>query len=217
MKFIYENFSGDIFPGFCETTLYNSGMFDYCKCPDGFYKDFKAEEFQNYQIETCKDWVSEMAKQIKGNPIGLKILGYAGMSSPREYNFRTDRISVLINVNLSKLKKICFTDNSAEFNKYLADNWTSYSGFISFIPNNLYRFKDKYINRPNSRDELTQIMIEWYLLKFIDFDEITMDMYDSQYERLEGKLALIKDEDSSEWNYEYSDETDMYIPTEKIA
>ena len=158
-----------------------------------------------------------MAKQIKGNPIGLKILGYAGMSSPREYNFRTDRISVLINVNLSKLKKICFTDNSAEFNKYLADNWTSYSGFISFIPNNLYRFKDKYINRPDSRDELTQIMIEWYLLKFIDFDEITMDMYDSQYERLEGKLALVKDEDSSEWNYEYSNETDMYIPTEKIA
>lgn len=217
MKTVYENFSGDVFPGFYESTLYNSGMFDYPKCPEGFYQDFKTGEFQKYQTETCKDWVSKMAEQIKENPIGLEILGYAGMSSPMEYNFRTDRISVKIKVNLFKLKKYCLADNAAEFDKYLADNWTSCSGFISFIPNNIYQFKDKYTNQPRRRDELIQTMIEWYLLKFIDFDEITMAMYDEQYERLEGKLALVKDEDLSEWDSEYSEESDMYIPTEQIA
>lgn len=217
MKLIYENFNTVVFPGFYESTLYNSDMFNYLKCHEGFYLDFSTEGFKKYQIETCEDWVSEMAEQIKGNPIGLEILGYAKLSSPREYNFRTDRISIEIKVNLFKLKRYCFADNQEKFDKYLTENWTSYSGFCSFIPNNISRFKDKYKNQPTSRDELIQVMIEWYLLQFIDFDKITISIFELQYERMDGKLALIKDDDSSEWGYEYSEERDEYSPTLKIA
>ena len=217
MKFVYENFSRKIFPGFYESTLYNSDMFDYLKCSKGFYFDFKTGEFQKYIVETCDDWVSEMSYQIKDNPIGLEILGYVGIRSPGEYNFRTDRISIEIKVNLFKLKKYCFTDNQEKFDKYLTENWTSYSGFCSFIPNNIPRFKYEYKKQSTSRNRLIQVMVEWYLLQFIDFDEITMSIFELQCERLNDKLVLVKDDNLSEWNYEYSEEKDEYIPTLKIA
>lgn len=211
----YTNFSKKVFPGFYETTLYSSGMFDYCECPDGFYLDFKRNGFQEYQIETSKDWAFEMARNLKENPIGIKILGYVGLDSPKEYNFYTDVLTLKIKVNVSRLKKFCLKDNRAEFDEYLKENWTSYDGFVSFIPNDAFSFEYRYANRKEKRTELIEIMTEWYLLKFIDFDEITMSMYEGQYERLSEKTALISEADDSEWNYDFDGRE--YIPTEKIA
>ena len=65
-------------------------------------------------------------------------LTYVRTYHPRYYNFETD--SIVFNFNYSdELKHWLFdyaTDNKVKFEKFLADNYTSRSGFISFTPNN---------------------------------------------------------------------------------
>lgn len=217
MKVAYENYSIDVFPGFYETGLWNSDMFDYWTCKDGFYMDFKTGGFLAYKKEICEEWISEMQKQIKGNPTGLKIIGFKDVKSPKEYNLYTDTIKMGISVDLRKLKKFCFADNAENFGKYLSENWTSQSGFISFIPNSLEEFSYSYKANPSDKEYLINVMIEFFLLESIDFNKVECSVREDECERLDGKLELVKSDDNSKWDYEYSNETYEYIPTEKVA
>ena len=57
-------------------------------------------------------------------------------------------------------------------------------------------------------------MIEWYLLKFIDFEDVEYSVLESEYERLCQNIALQSEKDWSLWDYEYDGE--KYIPTHKL-
>lgn len=63
---------------------------------------------------------------------------YTSMYSPRYYNFETDSANFTFEYS-DDLKEWFFdyvTENRTAFEKFLADNYTSRSGFISFTPNN---------------------------------------------------------------------------------
>lgn len=215
MKFTYENYSVKVFPGFYETSLCYSDMFCNEECKDGFCIDFRKGGFQDYKKETCEDWVFEMRKQIKENPVGLKIIGLSGIRSPKEYNFYTDTIKIDIFVNLTRLKKYCLKDNAENFDNYLSKEWTSEEGFVSFIPDSLGKFKHTYKASASGRLELINVMIEFFLLESIDFLRVECSVLENEFDRTNGKLALIKDDDGSMWDYEYSESG--YIPTVKVA
>jgi len=219
MKKTYENFSCRIFPGFYESNLYNSDTLynmDYGCMPDNFCYDFPNGEFQKFEKETCEAWVSAIKDNFEENPLNMEIGSLKNLWSPRFYNFETDRISFDVKVNLNSLKKFCFKDNRADFDKYLHEHWSSYDGFISFIPNSVFWFESEY-KEDKDVSRLQDIMIEYYLLKFIDFEHVEMDVMESDYERLYNHIALQNTEDLSFWNYEYDNNTDKVIPTTKIA
>ena len=63
---------------------------------------------------------------------------------------------------------------------------------------------------------LIDIMIEWYLLKFIDFKDIEYSVLENDYERFYENITLQSEDDWSLWNFEYDNEKGRYIPTHKL-
>lgn len=219
MKKTYENFSCRIFPGFYESNLYNSDTLNYYdseSLPESFCWEFVDGGFARFEKETCGAWVSEMQDSFEENPLNMQIGSYKKMWSPRWYNFETDRIQLDVNVNMNELKKYCWNTVREEFNTYLHEHWSSCDGFISFIPNNVRWFESEY-KQGKDKDTLQDIMIEFYLLKFINFEDVEMDVLESNWERIHNNVTLQDTKDWSLWDYEWNQDTEKYVPTTKIA
>ena len=215
MKKIYENFSCEIFPGFYESMLYNSDTlynFEYDYTPDGYYWDFTIDGWTNFKQETCNKWVEAIDFNFEENPIDLKIGKFSGLRSPREYNFTTDKISFEVDVDLRKLKSYCLTKNRKDFDDYLYKNWRDRDGFWSFVPSNIVDFADELKNDSS----LIDIMIEYYLLKNVNFEYVLMDCLDEDFERIHENVSLY-DENNVAWEYEYNSEKESIVPTKRIA
>ena len=191
----------------------------YGELPDGYGWEFVKGGFTNFTEATCKAWVDAIADNFTDNPIGMKIGAYRSMWSPREYNFATDRISFSVEFDLRKLKKYCFKERRKAFDGYLKAHWSSCSGFWSFIPNNAYLFEQCYNGKATycciGKDDLIRIMVEWYLLENVDFQNVEYNVCEYENERLYENVTLCKSDDWSLWDYEYTD--NGYIPTKKIA
>ena len=220
MKMIYENSSCRVFPGFYDSLLYNPDTlndYSYGDLPDGYCWEFVKGGWQKFQKETCEDWVDAIKDNFKENPLHLKINNFYGINSPREYNFRTDRIQFGGEVNLNDLKKYCWVTRFEDFNRYLRETWSCRSDFISFVPNNVYDFEHKYkFGGERNKDLLIAIMIEWYLLEFVDFEKVEYDVLENDYERISPNVTLQKIEDWSLWDYEWDNESEKYVPTHKL-
>lgn len=227
MKKIYENSSCKVFPGFYDSLLYNSDTlhnFNNGNLPDGFCWEFVKGGYQEFVKETCEKWVSDMKENLehsryadKDNPLNVQIGKYRSMWSPREYNFMTNRIRFDVSFNLNELKKFCWKTNRDKFNDYLHKNWTSRDGFWSFVPNNVDKFEYEYFNKgERHKDMLIDIMLEWYFLEYIDFDDVLNDTLEEDYTRISSHITLQSEEDWSLWDFEYDDKTDSYIPTRKL-
>lgn len=215
MKRVYENWSSAVFPGFYESLLFNSDTlcnWERDETPKGFWWDFTREGYKKFQKETCEAWVDAMRDNFKDNPIGLKIGSYAGLWSPREYNFTTDKLSMRVEFNLNELKRYCFKERRADFDMYLLKHWSDRPGFWSFVPNSASWFEDDY-KAGKDKDGLIDVMVEWYLLEFVDFEDVEMDVCESDWERIYENVALF-DENNDQWEFEYDD---GYVPTRKAA
>ena len=113
--------------------------------------------------------------QLTGNVIKKISTRNFELYSPREYNFTTDKLIINVEFRLRALEHWCFKDKPEEFNKYLKENYSSYDGFISFVPNRISAFKDKYFNeyktfKERERNNLINVMLEFYFECQIDFE-----------------------------------------------
>lgn len=62
---------------------------------------------------------------------------YESIHHPKEYNFTTDKIEGYLNIPAGGIDRIIKEIESDEdFDEYCRENFSSYSGFVSFIPNN---------------------------------------------------------------------------------
>ena len=85
------------------------------------------EQFKFAELEYCREYVKNFSKLID-IPLTFK-----DMSSPREYNFMTDRIFAEISeADVEKLKREVEPDRIRE---YVKKHFTSYDGFMSFYDN----------------------------------------------------------------------------------
>lgn len=215
MKRIYENWSSAVFPGFYESVLYNCDTlynYEYGETPKGFFWDFTSEGFAKFQKETCEAWIDAMRDCLNVNPIGLKIGSYAGIRSPREYNFTTDKLKFGVEFNLNELKRFCFKVRRDDFDKYLRKNWSSGPGFWSFVPNSVSLFESEY-KSGEDKESLIDVMVEWYLREYVDFEGVEMACLETEWERISGNVSLF-DENYNQWEFEYNN---GYVPTRKAA
>ena len=102
--------------------------------PGHNYDDFR---FKYDRIRYCKNFVSAISSEI-GIP-----MEFMELTSPREYNFSTDKISVWI--TSKELKKISSALNSESMKMILKKRFTSYDGFMSFYSNDIEEWKEKKI------------------------------------------------------------------------
>lgn len=81
------------------------------------------------------DWRKGHKVRCKADTCGFK---FSIMTSPREYNFTTDRLFATASMAFVKrLWKRSKADNHAALRKVIAERFTSRSGFISHYPNRL--------------------------------------------------------------------------------
>ena len=164
-KIEYQNWSTEIFQGFHESELYNSNT-EY---------DFNANDEQVFELQDWKGFTQAVAKAHAGLLFDnleqkeqiITAIEYKGLYSPKYYNFETDKLELVIDCDIEALKTDCFKDNCGDFDLYLYENFTSYDGFISFIPNNLKEF---YVKYKDDTERLQNVMIEFYLLRNLDLE-----------------------------------------------
>ena len=220
MKMVYENWSVRVFPGFYDSILYSSDLLCQLfsdETPEGFTWDFTDGGFERYAEKMCGKWCGAIAGNFTDNPLDLKVGEYRSMRSPGEYNRATDRISFPVEVNLNDLKRYCLRARRDDFDTYLYRHWSDSDGFWSFIPNNASRFERDYKLGPKlcTRSDLIRVMIEWYLLEFVDFGCVEQDAIEAQQEILCENIILQSTDDWSLWDSEHTD--DGYKPVKRIA
>ena len=195
------------FYGFYDTSYYNynmekdfNEMMNDESMPKG--KHYELVKFDKYQRDLCKEWIDLVKYQLEtatGNVIKKISTRNFELDSPREYNFTTDKLIVNVEFRLRALEHWCLKDKPEEFSKYLKENYSSYDGFISFTPNSIDAFKEKYFNEyktfeERERNNLINVMLEFYFECQIDFE---LDVNDQivywREENLSDYMRLVKD------------------------
>ena len=179
-----------IFCGLYESTLYNSDT-DYYLAQflaednsddidlNNAEVDYDFNEFKQVAGEAC---VESLNDELYEHDV-ITNMDYVGMSSPRFYNYGTDKVLIDVDYNFIALVKYCRHTNKDKFNQYLKNNYTSYDGFISFVENSVEEFfaRDWFNSHKNMA---IQVMIEFYLTSEIDMDAHLQNMYEACQEWL---------------------------------
>ena len=167
-KVEYQNWSREIFQGFYESELYNSDT-EYninTNCEEG-EQGYELQDWEGFTQAVAKAHADLLFDNLEQKEQVIKSIEYKGLYSPRYYNFETDKLELVIDCDVEALKTYCFKDNCGEFDLYLYDNFTSYDGFISFVPNNVKEFMSKY---EDDTERLLNVMIEFYILQNLDLE-----------------------------------------------
>ena len=156
-----------IMPGFYESILFSSD--DVAEENYTIELDCKenGKEYVEHDINDFTGFMTEVCKRITDNLIAPMLMEdkklcdkvtFKEVSSPREYNFQTDKIVLDLNIDLEYLKYLILTDVDMRngFEAYLQEKYTSYDGFFSYVENNLeaYIIAEKY----------EDVMIDYYIL-----------------------------------------------------
>ena len=145
---LYKNHSCEIFPGFYESILFNSDSEYYANemmKGEDHPADYELKDFEGFTNEVAKKAADLLHETIVFEDSIIQSIDFESLSSPRFYNFETDKLNLKIKLDQRKLELYCFRQEKEAFDEYLKDNFTSYDGFHSFIANNINDFKNQYI------------------------------------------------------------------------
>ena len=126
------------------------------------------EQYKAAEVEYCKEYTEAFSKLI-GIP-----LKFNDMTSPREYNFMTDRIFAEISeADVEKLKEIV---DPIAIRLYVRNHFTSYDGFSSFYDNDYDRWLKQ--DEPFDHNQIgalldcyaPQVDEEWNLTLYYDMN-----------------------------------------------
>jgi hypothetical protein len=123
--------------------------------------DFIPGGYEEFENAVCKKCVENIMDLMDNNDT-ITDMQFKELNSPREYNFTTDKLVCEVEVDLDKLKKYCYETEREKFEEYLKENYSSYDGFISFVPNNVKEFEQE-------KDD-TDVMIDFYILSHLEDD-----------------------------------------------
>lgn len=144
-----------------------------------WYKYYNAYNYKEAQQAYCEAYADEVR--------GLLRIPYLGqeMTSPRYYNFETDKIHIKISADTLQrwIERLQRDEELQEsFAQVLKDNCTSYSGFISFHSNAL----EDYLELP---------LDDWCNIKagLLLYAILKLDCPDEMGEGYSGEMAFIDD------------------------
>jgi len=184
-----------IFPGFYESWLYNSDSeYDFNYNDKGnfeHYMECEIDNFKEFEVDVCKG-VADVINDILSDGEFVENVEYADMSSPHEYNFSTDHIHLNVDVNLFRIACNVWYDEKLHegFDKYLHEKYSSCSGFISFVENNIEAYFDEW-------DYLDVLLDYWMLTKIYD----ETDVVDKHYDLSGYEYDIIEVADQEMWNH----------------
>lgn len=176
----YTNWSHFIFDGFYESRLYNSDKLYWVNEGDENGTEWDID-FPKFEKEVCEEAAYLLGKFTRGKIISK--IEFVEIDSPREYNFRTDRLVLNIEYDERELMYLLQREKE-DFDAYLRANWTSYDGFISFVANSY----DEFMEKENFKIEIALEYVilrqlcgkEWNPEKFHDIEtEYHLELYET--------------------------------------
>lgn len=86
-----------------------------------------------YKKEVCSAYANGIFSRLPVDEMGIDFVRFKKVKSPRYYNYETDKSEIEIKIKQKKFLDFYFNEvyPSKIFEEYLAENFTSYSGFIS--------------------------------------------------------------------------------------
>ena len=167
------------FDGFYESIFFNSDTLWY-----EFYdneKEYKEEygdditvddldiDFKEYCNDICKEYVDVY---FSYTPAFIEKLEFTEMTSPRQYNFETDKIYA--NATLSEDWREQILDFMKKNKDWVAHrvekDWTSYDGFLSFMDNTYEDWLKRFENTEEEIDSRYLEVMVAYMMIFDDED-----------------------------------------------
>jgi len=174
-KITYTPDNLNIFPGFYESNLhYSDQEYNYSY---GEECQYEIKDFDGYRKHICEALSSKIEDYLTTAEDICKSAKYGGMTSPREYNFTTDHLLMDAEIDLELLKKKILGDSSYKdgFDSYLRYKYSSRSGFISFVSNNVEEFFAEDFA------EYYDVLIDYFLLTMI-YDDKDVVKHEKRYE-----------------------------------
>lgn len=157
-EFFYTPDNLEIFPGFYESLLYNSDT-EYCANQEREEGEPEREikDWDGFTEAVCKG-ITDVLRPILEREDFCTDVEYVGMTSPRYYNYSTDKLDIRMQLDLDALKDWVLSDDDRRdgFDAYLREKYTSYDGFCSFVENNIDGYFEKW--------EYPDVLVDYYVL-----------------------------------------------------
>lgn len=180
------------FDGFYESVYYNSdSIYDEFYNNEREYKETYGDDitdddldvrFDEYQKDVCEAFTECFSNLA---PSFVTSVEFSEMTSPRYYNFETDKVYANITLSDDWREQVLtfMKENKDWLKKRIYDEWTSRDGFMSFMDNNY----DEWLHRfENTEDEIDPR----YLSTMIGYIMMTNNE-DVHYDLIEGTLEDI--------------------------
>jgi hypothetical protein len=135
--------------------------------------------------DICEAYTSALAEHLAEHDLAHNVT-MESMTSPSYYNFSTDRLFIEADINLDRINEL-LKASVDHFAKYLADNFTSYDGFWSFIDNTPALF---YEHLQELKPEYISVALRFCL-----------ELLHNRYETLDYTLSIAAIEDICLSNY----------------
>lgn len=159
-EFFYTPDNLEIFPGFYESLLYNSDTEYSANCGrEEGEPEREIKDWAGFTNDVCKGITDVLRPILEREPFCTDV-EYDGMTSPRYYNYSTDKLDIKMQLDLDALKEWVLSDEERRdgFDKYLREKYTSYDGFMSFVENDI----DDYFEK--SYEEYPDVLVDYYVL-----------------------------------------------------
>lgn len=164
------------FMGTYETALGESANYEAdrlaetMKNPDTVWDYFDSSEFLNIAARECVDVFNEYVSELyRGDPA----MKFDSVTSPREYNFETDRVFAQISASWAcGMLAVSSYNKHAELNRVILERFTSRSGFISNYSNDIKSWLARPVTEWDS-NELGTLFIAFLSIKAPDWQEVT--------------------------------------------
>lgn len=147
---------------------------------------------KEYEKDIGEQFVYWLNNEISDIEI-LKGFGfeYESIHNPKEYNFTTDKIKGYLNIPAGGIDRIIKEiETDEDFDEYCRENFSSYSGFVSFIPNNKKDFletlkEDMKWNDEANFNQKFNLMVKYLIKRELserDIENITQDTLENVWE-----------------------------------
>jgi hypothetical protein len=132
-----------------------------------YWDKFDNSKYNAWILKEARSFIkNELLPEIQELKLGILDIEVVSIWSPKEYNFDTDRLILNLVVedefeeHLLEELHLLTEEQRVELSTYLKDNFTTVSGFVSFVPNTIEGIED---NISDGDEKAISVFLQWLL------------------------------------------------------
>jgi hypothetical protein len=162
----YNVRSNTIMPGFCNSILLHNEMFSDMRDENTLDVNYGLDDVHEYMDDVCKAITERLLKPmlISDKRICNKV-EFKEVVSCSDYMRGNDRLVLTLKADVDFLANWIMQQLADGFDEYLGYRWSSHTGFVSYVPDNIDEYMESGIK------DYADVMFDYYILTKIYEDE----------------------------------------------